>query len=174
MSLLFLITNTINKCLKKKEWRGGLCPYLNLSCPAVSHIWSLTILLTTLMIFEPNSTPMVWFDSSLTRKQNKATQVWHTHWRYYSHPFSVLYFFHSSFEWGSLTSLIVKELQQCPGISKFSTLFTASCKKAYSQFPGETDVLLDFPHGWKEIRTRLLWGSLRGCVWLSEVSNNTA
>lgn len=78
------------------------------------------------MIFEPNSTPMVWFDSSLTRKQNKATQV-----GILIEGLYFFIFFHSSFEWGSLTSwLIVKELHQWPGISKFSTLFYSFLQKS--------------------------------------------
>lgn len=49
--------------------------YLNLSWPAVSQICSLTILLTTLMILEPNSTPIVWLDSSLTKTNKEQTNV---------------------------------------------------------------------------------------------------
>lgn len=40
--------------------------YLNLSCPAVSHICSLTDFPATLTILEPNSTPIVWWESCLT------------------------------------------------------------------------------------------------------------
>lgn len=50
-------------------WEGNRfrkITHLKRSCPAVSQIWSLTNLLTTLIIFEPNSTPIVWFESSLT------------------------------------------------------------------------------------------------------------
>lgn len=55
-----LITNT-----SQNDWKG----YLNLSCPAVSHICNFTYLPPTFMIFEPNSTPIVWFESSLTIKK---------------------------------------------------------------------------------------------------------
>ena len=41
--------------------------YLNLSCPAVSHICSLTDLPPILTILEPNSTPIVWCESCLTK-----------------------------------------------------------------------------------------------------------
>lgn len=41
-------------------------PYLNLSCPAVSQIWSFTDLPPMLTTLDPNSTPMVWFESALT------------------------------------------------------------------------------------------------------------
>lgn len=130
-NVITLFNDKYNKYIFKKRGLGGLCPYLNLSCPAVSHIWSLTILLTTLMIFEPNSTPMVWFDSSLTRKQNKATQVGIPIEGTIPTHFQFFIFFHSSFEWGSLTSwLIVKELHQWPGISKFSTLFYSFLQKS--------------------------------------------
>lgn len=42
--------------------------YLNLSCPAVSQICSFTDLPATLIIFDPNSTPIVWLLSPLTVK----------------------------------------------------------------------------------------------------------
>ena len=41
--------------------------YLNLSCPAVSHICSFTDLPPILTILEPNSTPIVWWASCLTK-----------------------------------------------------------------------------------------------------------
>lgn len=43
--------------------------YLNLSCPAVSHICSLIFWPDTSTILVPNSTPMVWGQSAMTNEQ---------------------------------------------------------------------------------------------------------
>lgn len=49
--------------------------YLNRSCPAVSHICNFTYLPPTFIIFEPNSTPIVWFESSLTKKEKQEQHI---------------------------------------------------------------------------------------------------
>lgn len=41
--------------------------------PAVSHICNFILLPPTLIIFDPNSTPIVWDDPSLTEKKNTHT-----------------------------------------------------------------------------------------------------
>ena len=50
--------------------------HLNLSCPAVSQIWSLTALLPILIIFEPNSTPIVCVELLLTIQFNCVVEEW--------------------------------------------------------------------------------------------------
>ena len=49
--------------------------YLNLSWPAVSHICSLTDLPPTFTTLLPNSTPIVWLESCLTKTTMKNTKT---------------------------------------------------------------------------------------------------
>lgn len=59
-------------CTPPAPRRGFFFLYLNLSCPAVSQICSFTVFPPTLTTLEPNSTPIVWFESCLTAETRGA------------------------------------------------------------------------------------------------------